>query len=327
MGKILRKIAPRIGATVLIEPEWGIVGQITFKSGRHSYFRYNTLDLNPMGSSEIAKDKDYANFFMQSMGYPVVPGSKTFFSKEWGEAIGMPRRNIDAAYRHAQVLGLPVFVKPLGGSQGTDVALVHTKHEFYSAMREIFKHDRVAIVQRPVHGRDYRLVVLDNKLISAYERIPLNVVGDGRSSIGQLLGARQKQFVASSRDTRIKTDDPRIARKLKRQKLTLRSIPQKGERIYLLDNANLSTGGDAVDVTAHVHPAFKRLAIRLTRDMGLRLCGVDLMIDGDIREKPKNYWILEINSAPGLDHYVQMGKAQEKIVENLYLEVLKHIER
>lgn len=329
LGRILQKIAPKIGAKVLVEPEWGVVGQITFKSGKCSYFRYNTLDLNPMGSSEIAKDKDYSNFFMQAMDYPIVPGSKTFFSDDWGRAIGVPKQNIDAAYRYAQQLGFPVFVKPSSGSQGVDVAFVYTKREFYAAMREIFKRDRVAIVQRPVRGRDYRLVVLDDAVISAYERMPLSVVGDGRSTIMRLLKKKQARFLGASRDTRIKTDDPRIAIKLRRQKLTFDSIPKKEARVFLLDNANLSTGGDAVDVTKSVHPAFKRLAIRLTEDMGLRLCGVDLIVRGDIAKKPEPgaHWILEINSAPGLDHYAQMGKIQEKIVRNLYLEVLKHIER
>ncbi len=327
LGRILQKIAPWIGATVLMEPEWGVVGQITFKSGRHSYFRYNTLDLNPMGSSEIARDKDYANFFIKAMGYPTVPGSKTFFSDQWAKAIGSPRRNIDAAYRYARKLGFPVIVKPNSGSQGVGVSLVHNQREFYQAVRIVFKLDRIVLVQQTVRGKDYRLVVLDQKVISAYERIPLNVVGDGKSSIGQLLKAKQKQFVASSRDTQIKTDDPRIALKLEHQKQSFRSIPTKGQRIYLLDNANLSTGGDSVDVTDKVHPAFRKLAVKLTREMGLRLCGVDLIIEGDISQKPGTYWILEINSAPGLDHYVQMGKAQEKIVGNLYLEVLKHIER
>jgi D-alanine-D-alanine ligase-like ATP-grasp enzyme len=60
--------------------------------------------------------------------------------------------------------------------------------------------------------------------------------------------------------------------------------------------------------------------------MGLRLCGVDLMIEGDISQKPGTYHVLEINSAPGLDHYAKIGKAQEKVVEDLYLQVLKHME-
>ena len=110
IGKMLRKIAPRIGATVVLEPEWNIVGQITFKNGRRSYFRYNTVDLNPVGASDVAKDKDYANFFMKEMGYPIVPGSETFFSDRWAKAIGLPRRNIDAAYRYAQPPGFPLFL-------------------------------------------------------------------------------------------------------------------------------------------------------------------------------------------------------------------------
>ena len=327
LGRMLQKIAPRIGASVLVEPEWGIVGQITFRSGRRSYFRYNTIDLNPLGSAEIACDKDYANFFMRAMGYPVVPGSKTFFSDQWGRAIGSPHRNIDAAYRHAQKIGFPVIVKPNSGSQGAGVALVHNRREFYRAARAVFRRDRVALVQQPVRGTDYRLVVLDRKVISAYERIPLNVLGDGKSTIGQLLKIKQKRFVASSRDTQIKADDPRIAAKLHHQGLSFRSVPAKGQKVFLLDNANLSTGGDSVDVTQEVHPAFRKLAVKLTRDMGLRLCGVDLMVEGGISQKPGAFWVLEINAAPGLDHYAKMGKAQERVVEDLYLEVLKHLDR
>lgn len=279
-----------------------------------------------MGSSAIATDKDYSDFFMREMGYPTVPGSKTFFSDEWAKKIGALRRRINDAYRHARKLGFPVIVKPNSGSQGVDVALVHTKREFYSAMRAVFKHDRVALVQRQVLGKDYRVVVLDGKVISAYERIPLNVVGDGKKTIRRLLETKQRQFVAASRDTQIKTDDPRIAMKLKRQGLTFRSVPRKGERVYLLDNANLSGGGDAVDVTKKVHPDFRKLAVKITKDMGLRLCGVDIIVQGDISEKPRVWWVLEINSAPGLDHYAKIGKEQARIVENLYLQVMRHLE-
>ena len=327
LGKVLRKIAPRIGAAVIMEPKWNIVGQVVYKSGQKRYFRYSSLDLNSLGASKVAKDKDYANFFMKRMGYPTVPGSKTFYSNEWTKAIGLPRRAIDAAYRYAEKLGFPVIVKPNSGLQGANVALVHTRREFYRAMRAVFKRDRVALVQRQVVGRDYRLVVLDDRVISAYERIPLNVVGNGTEDIRLLLREKQRRFGASGRDTRIKPDDPRISDRLKRQGLSLRSVPAKGERVYLLDNANLSAGGDAVDVTTAAHPAFKRIAVQVTKDIGLRLCGVDLMVAGDITQKPGTYWILEINSAPGLDHYAQAGRAQEKIVEDLYLEVLKSMEK
>jgi D-alanine-D-alanine ligase-like ATP-grasp enzyme len=203
------------------------------------------------------------------------------------------------------------------------MAKVYAKREFYRAMRFVFARDRVALVQTPLSGRDYRLVVLDRKVISAYERIPLNVVGDGRSTIRRLLAKKQKEFVATGRDTIIRAEDDRIAHNLKRQGLSMRSVLTRGERAYLLDNANLSSGGDAVDVTETIHAGFKKIAGRLTKDMGLRLCGVDLMVDGDITKKPSAYWVLEVNAAPGLDHYVKTGKAQQKIVEDMYRKVLK----
>ncbi len=324
LGTILKKIASRVGAKVVIEPRWKIVGQIIFKNGRKRYFRYSSLDLNPLGASDIAQDKDYANFFMKRMGYPTVRG-EAFFSDEWAEAIGSPKK-IGLAFRYAKKIGFPVIVKPNSGSQGNNVSLVHSKNEFFRALRAIFRRDRVALVQQRVLGRDFRIVVLDNEIISAYERVPLSVVGDGHSTILSLLRKKQRAFIASSRDTQLKLDDPRIRAKLRRQGLSMRSVPRKGERVFLLDNANLSTGGDAVEVK-RMHPQFKKLAIKLTKDMGLRLCGVDLMVEGTLEERPKRFWILEINAAPGLDHYARSGKVQEKTVEALYLKVLKSLER
>src|SRR3989344_7700614 len=105
LAKLLQKLAPRIDASVLVEPDWGIAGRITFKNGKKSYFKYNPLDLNPVGSSDIAKDKDYANFFMAHMGYPIVTG-KAFYSDEWCKTIGSNRDTL-AAYAYAKKLGVP----------------------------------------------------------------------------------------------------------------------------------------------------------------------------------------------------------------------------
>jgi D-alanine-D-alanine ligase-like ATP-grasp enzyme len=323
LGEILKKIAPRIGAKVIIEPEWGFVGQIIFKNGKKSYFRYSSLDLNPLGASEIAKDKGYADFFMNRLGYPAIPG-QVFFSDSWSRAIGS-KKNIDAAYCYAQKIGWPVIVKPNGGSQGRGVFKAYNKSEFYRAMHLVFKQDKIALVQKFISGRDYRLVVLDDKVISAYERLPFNITGDGKSSIERLIKNKLRGFIRDGRSARIDVDDWRISRNLKKQKLTLKSVLLSGQRIFLLDNANLSSGGDALDVTKTIHPGFKKLAVRLVKDMGLRFCGVDLMVDGDISRVPRTgkYWIIEINAAPGLDHYIKTGREQEKVVENMYLRVLK----
>ncbi|MFA6158033.1 MAG: cyanophycin synthetase [Candidatus Paceibacterota bacterium] len=326
LGALLKKIAPRIGAKVSVEPVWGYVGQISYKNGRKRYFRGSTLDLNPVGASDIAKDKDYANFFMKRMGYPTITG-KAFCSPSWAKAIGS-KASIEAAVAYAHKLGFPLVAKPNSGSQGSGVTVVHGEAELRAALRHIFKRDRIALVQKLVRGKDYRVVVLDGRIISAYERVPLSVVGDGKTNLLGLLRKKQRDFIEEGRDTHIRMSDPRIAAKLARSGLSLRSVVLKGERVFLLDNANLSTGGDSIDVTDAVHPKFAELSITLTRDMGLRICGVDLMIDGDITEAPKarKHWILEINAAPGLDHYAKSGKAQEKIVEDLYVEVMRSLE-
>jgi D-alanine-D-alanine ligase-like ATP-grasp enzyme len=326
LGKILVKIAPKIGAEIYLEPEWNVVGQIKFRNGKKSYFRYNTLDLNPMGASEIARDKDYSNFFMESLGFPIIPKSKTFYSDKWANTIGAHDRKIDDAYRYALKIGFPVIVKPNSCSQGYGVSLVSNKEEFYGALKSIFERDKIALVQQQVKGKDYRIVVLDNKIISAYQRIPLNVVGNDYNTIKELLLMKQEQFKKINRDTKINIDDSRIRIKLQHQGLTIDSIPKKDDLIFLLDNANLSTGGNSMDVTDKISSFFREISIRLTKEMGLRLCGVDLMIDGDISDETANYWVIEINSAPGLDHYSKIGTGQEKIVESLYLEVLKHLE-
>ena len=127
------------------------------------------------------------------------------------------------------------------------------------------------------------------------------------------------------RDTKINLADPRIKTKLNIQGFSFKDILPKGTKIFLLDNANLSTGGDSFDVTKNIHPGFAKIATNLTRDMGLRMAGVDIMVTkGDITQNPKNcsYYIIEINSAPGLDHYVTTGTAQKKKVEDMYLKVL-----
>jgi len=323
VARILKKIAPRIGAKVILEPKWGKVGQIAFKSGRNRYFRYSTLDLNRMGASDISRDKDYTKFFMNRMGYPVIPG-KAFCSKKWAALIGS-REGIAAAYRYAKQIGWPVIVKPNSSSQGRCVAKVQTRREFEAAFKAVSRIDQMVLVERYVEGRDYRIVVLDNCVISAYERIPLSVVGDGKASIRGLLARKQRRFKQIGRDTVIKINDPRIKAKLLRLGLSFSSRLQKGRKIFLLDNANLSGGGDSVDVTGKMNNGFKTLAIQLTRKMGLRLCGVDLITQDDIFASPDQtvHWIIEINSAPGLDHYASIGKKQNQIVEDLYLKVLK----
>ena len=318
---LLKRLAPRIGVKINIEPAYRYAGQIILKNGAKRYFRGTNFDLNQLGASEIAKDKTYAAYFMRMMGYRVVQG-QAFFSKAWCATIGS-RRNRDAAYRYAKNLGFPVIVKPNSLSQGAGVCLVYNRKEFMYAVREIEKKDRVFRIERVAPGRDYRIVVLGREIISVYERLPLMIIGNGKSTISQLLKNKQKMFASIDRDTVIKRDDFRIGWHLKHQGLRSSTILQKGKLITLLDNRNLSSGGDAVDVTGTLHPTFKNLALRLVRDMGLRYCGVDIIVEGDITKPLNQYRILEVNAAPGIDNYAKSGLQQKRIVGGMYLKVLK----
>ncbi len=324
LTELILKLAPKVGAKVIVEPEWGYVAQIKYKNGVTRSIRYLALDLNHIGSSDIAKDKDYAKFFLKKLGYKVAPGI-TIFSKKRAKVL-QSKRDSSAASQYAKKIGYPVIIKPNSQSQGIQVSLANNDRELRNALSEVLESDNVALIEKYMPGHDYRIVVLDKEIISAYERIALSVTGDGKSSIRKLLQDKQKLFIKKDRDTRINFKDPRISNKLKKQKLNWQSVLLKGKKVFLLDNANLSTGGDSKDVTQTIHPKWKKIAISITREMGLRICGVDIMITaGDIAIDPKNcdYFVIEINSAPGLDHYVTTGKKQRKIVEDMYLEILK----
>lgn len=321
--EILKRIAPLIGAELLIEPEYGFVGQVTFKNGKKMLFRGSNFNVNRLGSVEIARDKGYSSFFLETFGYK-TPEGQTFFSEKLCRSL-LIKRNIDDGFVFAQRLGFPVILKPNNRSQGMLVTKVYNKREYYRVARQIFGKSSVLLVQRFYQGRDYRVVVLDNEIISAYERIPLLVTGDGQSNIQELLNQKQQLFIRDGRDTVIDADDFRIRLKLRRQKLGYDTVPQSGEIIYLLDNANLSSGGDALDVTETIHPTFQELAVSITKDMGLRLCGVDLLTN-DITQPLTDYVVIEINGAPGLDNYASMGKEQVRVVESLYLKVLTALE-
>jgi D-alanine-D-alanine ligase-like ATP-grasp enzyme len=319
----LARIAARVGARVELEPEFRYVGRVIGPDGRSHYFRNTNFDLNPLGAAEIARDKAYSAYFLRREGYP-VPEGRTFFAPQMQRWAGAARGHAEA-YAYARTLGFPVIVKPNNGSQGRGVARVHTRRELERALAAIFPRENVALVQRLAPGADYRIVTLDDTVICAYRRAPLQVTGDGVSSIHALLAAKHAAFAASGRDTTIPLDDYRIPMRLRRLGLTLDSTPAAGERVTLMDNANLSTGGGAEDVSAALHPSYRDLAVALTRALGLRHAGVDILTPDPIEAPVGRYSVLELNPAPGLDHYAQIGPEQAAVVEAMYERILRAI--
>lgn len=324
MVGILQRIAPALGAEVLFEPEFRIVGRIRFPNGRQTFFWHNKFNLNSVSAARIAQDKGYTSFFLAAAGIR-VPRTQTFFREDFRRRMRSPR-GLAAAVRFATTLGGPVYLKPCRGSQGEGIERAATPAEVRAAARRIFAREQTVLVQEACPGRDYRLVVLDGKVISAYERVPLSVTGDGQSTIRALLLRRQEAFVAAGRDTRLDFSDRRLRAGLRREGLRFATVLPRGRNVRLLEVANLSCGGDSIDVTTRVHASAKALAVRVAKVLDLRFAGVDLLT-ADITRPLKYHVVLEVNSAPGLDHYAQSGEAQAEHVDRLYRKVLVAIAR
>lgn len=320
LWRILERIAPSVGATLLIEPSYRFVGLIRFANGRQSYFWENRLDLNPAAAVRIAQDKAYTSHFLRAQGFS-VPTEATFFSERLRRHVD-PSRGQDAALLYARALGYPVYVKPNRMSQGRLVHEVHGDDELVAALHAVFAVDRVALVQRPCRGRDLRLVVLDTEVIDAYERVPLSVTGDGRASVHELILQRQEQYRRQGRDTMIPIEDPRLGARLARMGLGLADVPAPGASIRLFDVSNLSVGGESVPIqTSALHPTLVALAARLTSAVNLRFSGIDLFVE-DPGQPLGEYTVLEVNSAPGLDAYSRSGAENDAFVDGLYAKLL-----
>ena len=225
-------------------------------------------------------------------------------------------------------IGGPVVVKPQDGNQGKGVAVNLVNREQVEAAYAIAAEisDEV-LVERYISGHDYRMLVIGNKLVAAARREPPQVLGDGVHSVRQLVAQvnsdprRGKDHVTSL--TRIDFDEIALAH-LATQNLTAESIPAKGARVILRNNANLSTGGIATDVTDEVHPELAARVVAAAQMIGLDICGVDVICD-NVRNplEPQNGGIVEVNAAPGLRMHLQpsSGKGRavgEAVIANMF---------
>ncbi len=327
-SKLIESLAPEINARVELEPEFQFAGEIIFSNGRKHLFRNTDLNINLAGAGGIAKDKGYTSYLLTKYGFR-VPRGQTFFSERLLPNLDIDkRRDIESACKYGYEMGYPVIVKPNNLSQGALVCKVHNDDDLRSVAEMIFERTNVMLVQELCIGKDYRIVVLGDEIISAYQRLPLTVTGDGKSTIESLILQKQSKFPDLGRpNAEIRPEDFRIWAKLEYLGLTRDSVLSKGESLILLDNANLSTGGDAIDVTDTLHYSYADLAIKIAKTMGLRLCGVDIMCPNAEEALSENYWVIEVNGAPGLDNYAAIGDDQTERVKTLYRKVLKFLEQ
>ncbi len=239
----------------------------------------------------IAQDKELTKQLLHAAGVAVP--------------YGRPVDDEDDAWAAAQEIGLPVVVKPQDGNQGKGISVnLTTEEQIRQAYRVAIEFRDNIMVERFLPGHDYRLLVIGDKLIAAARREPPLVIGDGTHSVRELVDIvnsdpRRSDGHATSL-TKIRFDDIALAR-LAEQGYTADSVPERGARVILRNNANLSTGGTATDVTDDVHPELAAAAVAAAQTVGLDIAGIDVVCETMLKPlEAQGGGIVEVNAAPGL---------------------------
>ena len=241
---------------------------------------------------DVASDKDLTTRLLGAAGLP-VPKQESV-------------RSVDGAVAAARRIGFPVVVKPLDGNHGRGVCLDlkddDDVREAYPIAQEQSRRGNV-IVESFVTGKDYRCLIIDGRMVAIAERVPAHVVGDGQSTVEQLVeltNADPRRGVGHEKVlTRIKVDAG-AKEVLAAQGHSLDSVPDNGEMVKLALTGNMSTGGISIDRTFEAHPENVEIAEEAARMIGLDIAGIDFICP-DITEPVRETGgaICEVNAAPG----------------------------
>jgi cyanophycin synthetase len=244
---------------------------------------------------EIACDKEETKNILDAAGVPVPKGYIVYDEEDLENAV--------------KKVGYPLVLKPVSGNHGRGATINITNWE--DALEALVVAKRVSrgvICERFITGFDFRLLVINYKLVAAAKRTPAAVIGDGRQSIQQLIDEVNRDprrgYGHEKVLTAIKVDEMTL-NILKDKGLDLADVLPEGQVLYLKSTANLSTGGTATDITDLVHPYNVFMAERIARVVGLDICGIDIMAPDlftPIRENGGA--ILEVNAAPGFRMHI-----------------------
>lgn len=272
----------------------------------------STSRLNHL-SSRIVSNKDYTKRFLHDLGLPVARY----------ERVRGPKQAVAAAER----IGYPVVIKPNQSNLGRGVSIgVRDAEGVAEACRIAQRLDKSILVEELIEGQDHRLLVIDGKAVAASRRVPAHVVGDGRSTVTDLVAAanddprrRAKQQGAW---TALSMDDTAL-RILERQGISPDSVPPAGRAVYLRAVANTSSGGTAVDITDEIHGENLRIAERAAVAMGMDIAGVDILAPDISRPLSETGGVIcEINSKPGLRKHIWPAEGRPRDVIGPLLDML-----
>jgi len=264
-------------------------------------------------AAEIAQDKHVTKELLRSHYVPVPHG----------EVIETEHELMDFC---EDFVG-PFVVKPVDGNHGRGVSLsLETKEEILNAFQIAKKISEKVIVEEMCQGRDYRIFMVNHQLIAAAERIPASVIGNGKKNLKKLIDEVNSDPRRAEGHlgflSRIEVDEIVLAHLAKNGIENLDYVPKNGETVCLRPNANLSSGGTAIDVTDLVNPELRQMCERASRAVGLDICGLDL-VHPDIRLAPGDSTkIIEVNAGPGLRMHLAPTEGKSRDVAGAILNML-----
>lgn len=261
-------------------------------------------------SADIAKDKLLTKKILDENFIPVPQGGVISEERELFDVLSSFEG--------------PYVVKPIDGNHGRGVSLnLKTKEEVAKAFHLAKEISEKVIIEEMCSGHDYRMLVVGGKLVAAAERKPPMVVGDGKKTLHELVEElNQDPRRGSGHEnvlSKVEVDDV-MKEFLKKNNIAWDAVIGKGQWVQLRENANLSSGGTAKDVTDKVHPEVVRLCERAARQIGLDICGLDLIHTDISLPTARGAKIIEVNAGPGLRMHLAPSDGQARPVADLIID-------
>ncbi|MDX1711933.1 MAG: cyanophycin synthetase [Rhodovibrionaceae bacterium] len=261
----------------------------------------------------IADDKSWTKQILGDAGIPVPQGQICYSFEEALEA--------------AEYIGYPLATKPLIGNHGRGVSTnITNETELREAYDAAYARNETVVVEQYIKGEDHRLLVIDGKLVAAARRRPAHVIGDGKSTLQELIDEENRDPRRGVGHENLLTQihvDHQTERLISQANLTMDSVIPEGEIVYLKSTANLSTGGTATDLTDDVHPEVKYAAERIGRLIGLDIIGIDLLAETLTRPlEEQSAGVVEVNAGPGFRMHISPTHGQGRDVGQHVLDTL-----
>ena len=239
---------------------------------------------------DIACNKEQTKKMLNEASIPVAKGDICYDKEDLEETIAD--------------IGYPIVIKPLDGNHGKGASINVTNWEdAVKGLKHAKEYSRRVIVEKFITGFDFRVLVINNEVIAAAQRVPAHVIGNGKNTIQELIDITNEDPRRGYGHENVLTEitiDKSTERLIDNAGYTLSSILSDNETLYLKSTANLSTGGTSVDVTDLMHPENVFIAERISRVIGLDICGIDIMAPNLTQSLKENGGvILEVNAAPG----------------------------